>query len=159
MHIHPPTFELCSFGVACPLFNYTPVVLYSNSLTPNALIQCEIRQPFNNESTAGADASVEMPKLHNIKLIIPASFYTHIDYNLFLWLKVWPRIFYPRMKRLCSFTCSASSNHENITRNVSITLNHEYFVLRKLPAIRYNAQLFKKKGIINILCCSHSLSS
>ncbi len=25
---------------------------------------------FNNESTAGADASVEMPKLHNIKLLI-----------------------------------------------------------------------------------------
>ena len=24
----------------------------------------------NNESTAGADASVEMPKLHNIKLLI-----------------------------------------------------------------------------------------
>ncbi len=23
---------------------------------------------YNNESTAGADASVEMPKLHNIKL-------------------------------------------------------------------------------------------
>ena len=32
-----------------------------------------------NESTAGADASVEVPKLHNIKLL--ASFYTHIDYN------------------------------------------------------------------------------
>ncbi len=32
------------------------------------------------ESTAGADASVEVPKLHNIKLLI-ASFYTHIDYN------------------------------------------------------------------------------
>ena len=31
-----------------------------------------------NESTAGADASVEVPKLHNIKLLI-ASFYTHID--------------------------------------------------------------------------------
>ena len=29
-----------------------------------------------NESTAGADASVEVPKLHNIKLL-----YTHIDYN------------------------------------------------------------------------------
>ena len=29
-----------------------------------------------NESTAGADASVEVPKLHNIKLL--ASFYTHI---------------------------------------------------------------------------------
>ncbi len=29
-----------------------------------------------NESTAGADASVEVPKLHNIKLLI-ASFYTH----------------------------------------------------------------------------------
>ena len=35
---------------------------------------------YNNESTAGADASVEVPKLHNIKLLI-ASFYTHIDYN------------------------------------------------------------------------------
>ncbi len=33
-----------------------------------------------NESTAGADASVEVPKLHNIKLLI-ASFYTHIDYH------------------------------------------------------------------------------
>ena len=32
-----------------------------------------------SESTAGADASVEVPKLHNIKLL--ASFYTHIDYN------------------------------------------------------------------------------
>ena len=32
----------------------------------------------SNESTAGADASVEVPKLHNIKLLI-ASFYTHID--------------------------------------------------------------------------------
>ncbi len=32
------------------------------------------------ESTTGADASVEVPKLHNIKLLI-ASFYTHIDYN------------------------------------------------------------------------------
>ena len=29
-----------------------------------------------NESTAGADASVEVPKLHNIKLLI-ASFYIH----------------------------------------------------------------------------------
>ncbi len=35
---------------------------------------------YINESTAGADASVEVPKLHNIKLLI-ASFYTHIDYN------------------------------------------------------------------------------
>ena len=34
----------------------------------------------HNESTRGADASVEVPKLHNIKLLI-ASFYTHIDYN------------------------------------------------------------------------------
>ncbi len=34
----------------------------------------------DNESIAGADASVEVPKLHNIKLLI-ASFYTHIDYN------------------------------------------------------------------------------
>ncbi len=32
------------------------------------------------KSTTGADASVEVPKLHNIKLLI-ASFYTHIDYN------------------------------------------------------------------------------
>ena len=32
------------------------------------------------ESTAGADASVEVQKLHNIKLLI-ASFYAHIDYN------------------------------------------------------------------------------
>ena len=31
----------------------------------------------------GADASVEVPKLHNIKLLI-ASFYTHIDYNYHL---------------------------------------------------------------------------
>ena len=30
-----------------------------------------------NESIAGADASVEVPKIHNIKLLI-ASFYTHI---------------------------------------------------------------------------------
>ncbi len=29
----------------------------------------------NNESTAGADASVEMPKLHNIKLLI--AFHNH----------------------------------------------------------------------------------
>ncbi len=29
-----------------------------------------------NESTAGADASVEVPKLHNIKLLI-ASFFIH----------------------------------------------------------------------------------
>ncbi len=29
-----------------------------------------------NESTTGADASVEMPKLHNIKLL-----YTHINYD------------------------------------------------------------------------------
>ena len=29
---------------------------------------------------AGADASVEVPKLHNIKLLI-ASYYTHIGYN------------------------------------------------------------------------------
>ncbi len=34
-----------------------------------------------NESTAGADASVEVPKLHNIKLLI-ASFCTHIDYMI-----------------------------------------------------------------------------
>ena len=32
---------------------------------------------------AGADASVEVPKLHNIKLLI-ASFYTHIDYNIMM---------------------------------------------------------------------------
>ncbi len=31
----------------------------------------------NNESTTGADASVEVPKLHNIKLLIA----THIDFN------------------------------------------------------------------------------
>ena len=37
-------------------------------------------QNLINESTAGADASVEVPKLHNIKLLI-ASFYTHIDFN------------------------------------------------------------------------------
>ena len=35
-----------------------------------------------NESTAGGDGSVEVPKLHNIKLLI-ASFYTHIDYNYY----------------------------------------------------------------------------
>ncbi len=35
---------------------------------------------MNNKSTTGADASVEVPKLRNIKLLI-ASFYTHIDYN------------------------------------------------------------------------------
>ncbi len=28
------------------------------------------KKKHNNESTAGADASVEMPKLHNIKLLI-----------------------------------------------------------------------------------------
>ena len=39
-----------------------------------------VRQKMINESTADADASVEVPKLHNIKLLI-ASFYTHIDYN------------------------------------------------------------------------------
>ncbi len=33
-----------------------------------------------NESITSADASVEVPKLRNIKLLI-ASFYTHIDYN------------------------------------------------------------------------------
>ncbi len=33
-----------------------------------------------NESTTGADASVEVPKLHNIKLLI-ASFYTHIYHD------------------------------------------------------------------------------
>ena len=32
---------------------------------------------YSNESTAGADASVEMPKLHNIKLLESNSFYTH----------------------------------------------------------------------------------
>ncbi len=30
-----------------------------------------------NESTAGADASVEVPKLHNIKLLIAIALYTH----------------------------------------------------------------------------------
>ena len=30
----------------------------------------------NNESTAGAGASVEMPKLHNIKLLIHTGLYT-----------------------------------------------------------------------------------
>ncbi len=47
-----------------------------------------------NESTAGADASVEIPKLHNIKLLI-AYFYTH-DENFFIIaackLKEWVRI-------------------------------------------------------------------
>ncbi len=39
---------------------------------------------------------------------------------------------------LLTSTCSASSNHEHITHenNVSILLNHEYFVPRKLPAIQ-----------------------
>ena len=53
----------------------------------NHTIQCESHRAIYkeritdaNESTAGADASVEVPKLHNIKLLI-ASFYTHIDYN------------------------------------------------------------------------------
>ena len=36
-----------------------------------------------NESTAGADASVEVPKLHNIKLLIASFYYTHIDYDEF----------------------------------------------------------------------------
>ncbi len=27
LHIHPPTFELCSFAVACPLFFYTPLTV------------------------------------------------------------------------------------------------------------------------------------
>ena len=34
-----------------------------------------------NESTAGADASVEVPKLHNIKLLIASFYYTNIDYE------------------------------------------------------------------------------
>ncbi len=37
-----------------------------------------------NESTAGADASVEVPKLHNIA--------THIDYNYHFPLKEWVMI-------------------------------------------------------------------
>ena len=37
---------------------------------------------------------------------------------------------------LLTFTCSASSNHENKTTNGLILLNHEYFDPRKLPAIR-----------------------
>ena len=35
------------------------------SCTPGIIIVCLV-----NESTAGADASVKMPKLHNIKLLI-----------------------------------------------------------------------------------------
>ncbi len=40
---------------------------------------------------------------------------------------------------LPTFTCSASSNHENIIHEVTklILLNHEYFAPRKLLAIRY----------------------
>ena len=40
---------------------------YSYSCTPGGYMAS---QTYQNESTAGADASVEVPKLHNIKLLI-----------------------------------------------------------------------------------------
>ncbi len=49
---------------------------YSYSCTPGGYMAS---QTYQNESTAGADASVEVPKLHNIKLLIAAFIYTHID--------------------------------------------------------------------------------
>ncbi len=44
-----------------------------------AAMQQRIAQQQNHNRMKAADASVEVPKLHNIKLLI-ASFYTHIDY-------------------------------------------------------------------------------
>ncbi len=41
-----------------------PIIIYLYTFKPKSTIN------FKNESTTGADASVEMPKLHNIKLLI-----------------------------------------------------------------------------------------
>ncbi len=62
---------------------YVPL-LAINELVPQVTSQQQLQyyhhlHSLNYESTAGADTSVEVPKLHNIKLLI-ASFYTHIDY-------------------------------------------------------------------------------
>ena len=40
---------------------------YSYSCTPGGYMAS---QAYQNESTAGADVSVEVPKLHNIKLLL-----------------------------------------------------------------------------------------
>ncbi len=40
-------------------------------------------------------------------------------YSWFSWLEVWPRIFYPRIATLPTFTYNPSSNHENITHEMS----------------------------------------
>ena len=53
--------------------------LLAGYIVHTPLLLNDLLQYLNNESTASADASVEVPKLHNIKLLI-ASFYTHIDY-------------------------------------------------------------------------------
>ena len=78
---------------------------------------------------------VSMPKtMHGIYRI--AGNFRGAKYLWFLWLEVWPRIFYPRMKRPC-LQCKQLPR-KYYPRNVSIIilLNHEYFVPQKLPAIR-----------------------
>ena len=47
MHIHPPTFEVCSMGVAWPLFFYTPLVI---PCTVTSVFGC-----FNRVSTSSPD--------------------------------------------------------------------------------------------------------
>ena len=46
---------------------------FSQLMGVSLTISPYFRINLNNESTAGADASVEMPKLHNIKLLFPIS--------------------------------------------------------------------------------------
>ncbi len=48
-----------------------PYVLEHAVSAPQISVKSQYTNAAYNESTAGADASVEMPKLHNIKLLIP----------------------------------------------------------------------------------------
>ena len=63
-----------------------------------------------------------------------------VKYSWFSWLEVWPRIFYPRMKRPCLPLPAVQAATTKILPTKSLNnllLNHKYFVSRKLPAIRY----------------------
>ncbi len=61
--------------------NHTHKVVHLQVRTDIEIVQCACR---SNESTAGADASVEMSKLHNIKLLI--AFIHTLPVNKRTWL-------------------------------------------------------------------------
>ncbi len=82
-HTHKPTCTHISLYPCCALCTH----MQGNNLYIQPILTYRpiyiITYTDCNESNAGADASVEVPKLHNIKLLI-TSFYTNIDYNFII---------------------------------------------------------------------------